>query len=240
MIPDPDEASDRLLSTSLVMSRLLLLLLLLPLAACQTARRAADATAEGVEDAADAIAGVASSAYDAARDALGGPRVPDDARVAVARIMAPTDTTTGVTGTVSFVELEDGVYVTYDLRGLSPGEHGFHVHSGNSCGAADADNDGRSEAGGAARGHLNPMNHRHGPQTASMAGRHAGDLGNVRAGSDGRARGSIEDPILTFDGPGGVVGRAMMVHGGRDDLTSQPSGAAGARVGCGVVRVAAR
>lgn len=204
------------------------------LAGCQTAETA-------VEDAAGAVADVASSAYEGARDLLGDDAVADDARVAVARIMAPTDTTTGVMGTVTFVELEDGgVYVDYDLMGLSPGEHGFHVHEGTSCSPADADDDGATEAGGAAGGHFNPMGHPHGAPSDGAHARHAGDLGNVTVDARGRAEGDMDDEVLSFDGSTSILGRAMMVHGGRDDLESQPSGAAGPRVGCGIIQLTER
>ncbi len=223
--------------------RLLLLLalgMLVAFAGCRTAERAAATTADAVGDAAGAIAGVATDAYDAARDALGASRVADDARVAVAVVGAPADTTTGVSGTVTFVELTDGVQVRYALRGLAPGEHGVHVHAVGTCSPADADGDGAMEAGGAAMGHLNPGDHEHGAPDDDMDERHAGDLGNVRAGADGRAEGSMEDDVLSFDGPMSIVGKAMMVHSGRDDLESDPGGMAGERVGCGVIRLAPR
>ncbi len=222
----------------------LLLALLLVLPACTSAERAArdvaDTTADVATDAANAVADVASAAYNGARDVLGVERVPDDARVAVARITAPADTSTGVTGTVTFVELTDGVYVDYDLRGLRPGAHGFHVHAGTSCGARDTDDDGVAEAGGAAGGHFNPMTTPHGAPSDDADERHAGDLGNITAGSNGQANDDLEDPVLSFDGATNPVGHAVVIHGGRDDLTSQPSGAAGGRVGCGVIRLVPR
>ena len=62
----------------------------------------------------------------------------------------------------------------------------------------------------------------------------------VRLDLDGRAEGDMEDGVLSFDGPNSVVGKAVMVHSLRDDLTSQPGGMSGDRVGCGVIRLAPR
>ena len=42
--------------------------------------------------------------------------------------------------------------------------------------------------------------------------------------------------MLTLDdGPNSVIGRGVIVHEKADDLESQPTGAAGSRVACGVV-----
>ena len=222
-------------------SLFLLAVAVLTLGACQSVERTADRAAEGIEDGADAVANVASAAYDGARDLLGRDAVADDARVAVARIAAPTDTTTGVRGTVTFVELDNGgVYVAYDLMGLSPGAHGFHVHAGRSCGPMDDDDDGAVEAGGAAMGHFNPMDSPHGAPDDDADERHAGDLGNITASAGGMAEGEMDDEVLSFDGSTSIVGHAMMIHGGRDDLTSQPSGDAGARIGCGLITLTDR
>ncbi len=166
----------------------------------------------------------------------GNPGLGDEARTLTVQIASPPDTTTGVSGTVTFTELEEGVYYSYEITGLAPGEHGFHVHANPSCAAADADNDGAAEAAGAAGGHYNPMDSPHGAPSNEPDARHVGDLGNITADADGLAVGGREDAVLTFDGEMGVMGHAVMVHSGRDDLTSQPGGAAGSRVGCGVAR----
>lgn len=220
----------------------LALVALLPLSSCTTAGSAADTAGDAaaavtgvVVDGADAIADFATYAYGETVGELGPARVPDNARVAVAEIRAPGDTTTGVVGEVVFVQTTDGVAVRYDIRGLEPGEHGFHVHQGASCAAADADNDGAVEAGGAAGGHFNPMNAPHGPRTAAMSARHVGDFGNITAGADRRAEGSFTDTVAMLDGMHSVAGHAIVVHARRDDLTSQPSGKADGRIGCGVV-----
>lgn len=208
--------------------------------AADAAEDAADTAVESAVDVGQAAADLAGDAYDEARDVLGVSRVPDDARVAVARVSAPADTSTGVTGTVTFVELTDGVRVRYDLAGLESGQHGFHIHETGSCAAADSDGDGYAEAGGAAGGHLNPQDNGHGGPDENRADRHAGDLGNVEAGADGRVTGAKNDDVLSFSGPTSVVGKAVMVHAQRDDLETDPGGTAGGRVGCGVIMEADR
>lgn len=158
-----------------------------------------------------------------------------EASYAIARIDPLGESS--IAGSVTFTEAEDGVVVEYDLTGLELGDHGFHVHENGDCGRGD---DGT--VGGAAGGHFNPFDAPHGPQTAGSEGRHVGDLGNITSGAGGVtggvARGQITDGLIALDGLASVVGRAMMVHMKADDLASQPSGAAGDRVGCGVIELA--
>jgi Cu-Zn family superoxide dismutase len=133
-----------------------------------------------------------------------------------------------VRGTVAFEEEDGKVRVHVDIIGLRPGTHGFHIHEKGDCSAPDA-----SSAGD----HFNPGEMPHaGPDAA---GRHAGDLGNILADESGTARTSRIDDHLSLDGRRSIVGRAVVVHADSDDLVSQPSGNAGARVGCGVIRGAA-
>ena len=155
-------------------------------------------------------------------------------RTATARIDPLGEST--IAGTVTFTEADGGVLVSYDLSGLEVGEHGFHVHENGECGVGE---DGA--LGGAAGGHFNPTNAPHGPRDAAPDSRHVGDLGNVTSTAGGTtggvARGEFVDPLISLSGPNSIVGRAMMVHFGQDDLTSQPSGDAGDRIGCGPIRM---
>lgn len=129
-------------------------------------------------------------------------------------------------GAVYFRTEGDAVRVTAELTGLAPGEHGIHVHEHGDCSAPDA-----SSAGG----HFNPTGQPHGARDAEA--RHVGDLGNIKADSEGRAELNYLDPHLALTGPNSVVGRAVVVHAGRDDLKSQPSGNSGARVACGAIDI---
>lgn len=132
-------------------------------------------------------------------------------------------------GSVHFRRDGDAVRVTGELSGLTPNaKHGFHVHEFGDCSAPD---------GASAGGHFAPEGHPHGaPDPASH---HAGDLGNVEADAQGKARIDVKVPGLTLaTGDRALVGRSVIVHAQPDDLTTQPTGNAGARVACGVIGVA--
>ncbi len=140
-------------------------------------------------------------------------------------ILRPTQGSTAL-GTIIFTQVESGVRIVAEVEGLTPGRHGFHIHEFGDCSAPD---------GTSAGGHFNPTGKPHaGPLDAE---RHVGDLGNLEAGQDGRARLDWIDARLTFSGPESIVGRGVIVHAGEDDLASQPTGNAGGRVACGVIGV---
>jgi Cu-Zn family superoxide dismutase len=130
-----------------------------------------------------------------------------------------------VAGTIELVEVAGGVTLTAKLTGLTPGEHGFHIHEKGDCSAADA-----TSAGG----HWNPEKHAHGSPDA--AEHHMGDAGNLTASADGTV-----DQTITLhgaslgDGEDSAIGKGFIIHDKVDDFTTQPTGNAGARVGCGVI-----
>lgn len=129
------------------------------------------------------------------------------------------------TGKVTFTALDHGVRVAGEVRGLTPGEHGFHIHEKGDCG----------DNGNASGGHFNPAGGTHGKFGA--AGSHAGELPSLVAGADGVARFSVDvHSISLADGTANnVVGRALVVHRDRDDYTSQPAGNSGPRIACAVI-----
>ena len=130
-----------------------------------------------------------------------------------------------VKGTVTFTEVADGVRVNAEITGLTPGKHGFHVHEKGDCSAPDA-----TSAGD----HFNPTGQPHG--AADALERHDGDMGNIEADASGVAKlNYIDHNISLVAGERSVLGRGVIVHADPDDLTSQPSGNAGARVACGVI-----
>lgn len=129
-----------------------------------------------------------------------------------------------VQGTVVFIREPEGVRVVGELTGLSPGQHGFHVHEKGDCSAPDA-----TSAGG----HFNPTGAPHGAPTDAR--RHVGDFGNITANEQGVARFERVDKLIKLDGPQSIIGKAVIVHAQADDLKSQPAGNAGPRVACGVI-----
>ncbi len=143
--------------------------------------------------------------------------------------MASLQPTSGSTarGTVHFQELADGsVEVQVDLTGVPPGVHGFHIHDKGDCG----------DNGNAAGGHFNPTNMPHASPDA--ASHHAGDFGNVTAGDSSEIHTRFTTRSITVhEGMTSVVGHAVILHANPDDLTSQPTGNAGARIACGVAQM---
>lgn len=132
-------------------------------------------------------------------------------------------------GFVQFEQIADRIYAQAVVTGLRPGtEHGFHVHEVGDCSAPDASS---------AKGHFNPFGKPHAHY--STAERHAGDLPSLKADASGRAVLEKRLDILSVTpGPASLVGRAVVVHAQPDDYRTQPAGSAGARIACGVIRLA--
>lgn len=130
-----------------------------------------------------------------------------------------------VSGSVVFTQVGGTVAVAIKVADAPPGTHGFHIHELGDCSSDDFKSAG---------GHFNPADVPHGgPDDAE---RHAGDLGNIEIGEDGTGRLEISSDLITVeDGPTSVVGRGVILHADADDLVSQPTGAAGARLACGVI-----
>jgi Cu-Zn family superoxide dismutase len=131
-----------------------------------------------------------------------------------------------LSGRAEFVQLAEGVLVRIWVEGAPPGKHAVHVHEAGDCSASD---------GSSAGAHFNPDGHPHGGAHAEI--HHAGDLGNMWVGADGRGVHQVVSHDLTVTaGTHSVRGRAIVVHADPDDLVSQPAGAAGARIGCGEIQ----
>lgn len=144
-------------------------------------------------------------------------------RIAEARL-SPT-AGSDVEGLVTFVQEAGGIRVIADVRYLSVnGRHGFHIHENGDCSAPDA-----SSAGG----HFNPTGETHASPMVDK--RHVGDLGNLETTESGGAMYVRVDEHLRFDGESSIIGKSVIVHAGVDDYVSQPSGAAGPRLACGVI-----
>lgn len=131
-------------------------------------------------------------------------------------------------GTLQLSESGDGVRISGELTGLSPGEHAFHIHETGEC----------EPPFKSAGGHFNPTDAKHGKVEG---GPHAGDMDNITVGEDGSVSIDVVNEMVTLkEGEQTSVhdddGSAIVVHAGADDYESQPSGDAGDRVACGVIR----
>jgi Cu-Zn family superoxide dismutase len=131
-----------------------------------------------------------------------------------------------VMGKVTFAKHAEGVEITAEISGLTPGDHGFHVHEWGDCSAAD---------GASAGSHYNPSGVPHGRPDA--AERHMGDFGNLTAAADGTVKYSRVDKVMMLNGPNSIIGRSIIIHANPDDF-SQPVGNAGGRIACGVIGIA--
>ena len=134
-----------------------------------------------------------------------------------------------VTGMAIFTQNDDQIMLTIEIQNASPGIHAVHIHENGDCSAPD---------GKSAGGHWNPTDVAHGKWGEGEF--HLGDIGNITVGEDGT--GSIELTTDLWEIDTGsdvdVIGKGIIVHADADDFTSQPSGNAGARIGCGVIVLA--
>lgn len=131
-------------------------------------------------------------------------------------------------GTAQIVRVGDTVTLAVGLSGLPAGAHGLHLHTTGSCTGPDF---------ASAGSHLNPLGKRHGALAAG--GKHAGDLPNVtvQPGGSGALTADLngtpaEVSAWLFD----ADGTAIVVHAAPDDYMTDPTGNAGARIACGVIR----
>jgi len=150
-----------------------------------------------------------------------------------AKLMAKADVAgasgSEVTGEVTFTDMGDGkIELKVSIKNASPGSHAIHLHQNGDCSADDA-----TSAGG----HWNPAEVKHGNR-AKDAKFHAGDIDNLEVGEDGAGTMEMVVEGWTIGGSDAtnILGKAVIIHAGADDFESQPSGAAGARVACGVIK----
>lgn len=124
----------------------------------------------------------------------------------------------GLQGTVKFRQRRDGTLVTAEIAGLPKSETGFfafHIHEGHDCGGS-----GFSDSGG----HFNPGGTAH-PN-------HAGDLPPLLS-SSGMAFMEVLTGRFCVEE---IIGRTVIIHSNPDDFHTQPTGNAGTKIACGVIR----
>lgn len=127
-------------------------------------------------------------------------------------------------GTVTLTAVPTGVLLDADLKGLPSGAHAFHIHGTGKCEPPDFKSAG---------GHFNPEEDKHG--LMNEAGPHAGDMPNIHVPESGQLRIEILNQMMSLQGLFSGEGTAIVIHEGPDDYESDPAGAAGPRIACGVI-----
>jgi Cu-Zn family superoxide dismutase len=142
--------------------------------------------------------------------------------------LSGTVSDTAVSGSLQFTQEGDGnvkMNLELNIPVMANRSVAVHIHEHGDCG----------DAGKSAHGHWNPTNKQHGKWGVGEF--HSGDIGNIPLDSSGKGTYSLETNLWTIGGDvqTDILGKAIIVHSGEDDFTSQPAGNAGSRIGCGVI-----
>lgn len=156
-------------------------------------------------------------------------KVPVSAPQALSAKALMYNTVNELVGEITLKETEKGVELTASLNGLTPGEHGIHLHEFGKCEAPTF------ETAGA---HFNPTNKQHGVD--NPLGPHKGDLPNLEVDETGQVQLNFITADFTLEkGQQTSIfdedGTSIIIHEKRDDYKTDPSGNSGARIVCGVI-----
>ena len=132
-------------------------------------------------------------------------------------------------GTAELAQTPSGVLISLAVKGLPAGEHALHIHAVGKCEPPFT----------SAGGHFNPGSKKHG--LMAPEGHHAGDMPNLHIPATGEIAVEVLNAAVTLEKgkPNSVFGpdgTAIVVHAGKDDYKTDPTGEAGGRIACGVIQ----
>jgi superoxide dismutase, Cu-Zn family len=169
------------------------------------------------------LAAIALAACGGQARGPGGAKLPDP--LANASLFDTLGTRVGL---ATFSEVDGKGRMGVSVSGLSPGQHGMHIHETGACTPPDFESAGS---------HFNPASKKHG--LLNPDGPHAGDMPNLVVEADGSADTTLTvSANLLAQGPESMIGaqkHAFVIHADPDDQKTDPSGNSGSRVVCGVI-----
>lgn len=149
-----------------------------------------------------------------------------EATAAMATLSGTVPDTT-LSGTAAFTQQNGKVKLVLNITcaKMANKSVAVHLHEMGNCG----------DMGKMAHGHWNPTNQQHGKWGSNSF--HSGDIGNVSLDAAGKGSLEMETNLWTLGGDekSNILNRSVIVHGGTDDFTTQPTGNAGSRIGCGAI-----
>jgi Cu-Zn family superoxide dismutase len=131
-------------------------------------------------------------------------------------------------GMITISQGSGGLNFKLDLKNLTPGDHGFHVHQNAKC---------EGPAFTTSGPHFNPETKQHG--TENPMGPHAGDMMNITVGANGTVKKTVMVKSVTMGDDSHSIftngGTALVIHAKADDYKTDPSGNSGDRIACGTI-----
>ena len=129
-----------------------------------------------------------------------------------------------ISGTIKLTQKNDSVFLEAHLFGLKTGTKAIHIHEFGNCSSSDGLSTGS---------HWNPTDTKH-SKWGDPTGFHLGAIGNFEVDNSGHGMVNFSTDLwcIGCEENIDILGKGIIIHNGKDDYVSQPSGASGPRIGC--------